>query len=178
MNTKARRAQAISAKLKRILKILTIGRNPARTLKRIAVTAVLCIIVFRGFLIPARLQGISMEPAYRNGSINFINTMAYRTAEPRRGDVVGIQLAGRGVMLFKRIIGLPGEKLGFQDGQLFINGGQFPEPYIKTESDWTMPEVQIGPDEYFAAGDNRRMPIENHELGRVRINRITGKAVF
>lgn len=134
--------------------------------------------MFRGFLIPARLLGISMEPTYRDGSINFINTTAYRTAPPRRGDVVGIQLAGRRVMLFKRIIGLPGEKLGFEGGQLYINGEPFHEPYVATGSDWNMPEVRIGPDEYFAAGDNRQMPIENHELGRVRINRITGKAVF
>ena len=168
----------ISRKPREILKTLAIGRKPARTLRRIAVTALICIIVFRFFLIPARLHGTSMEPAYRHGSVNFINTFAYRTAEPRRGDVVGINLAGRMVMLFKRIIGLPGEKLGFENGHLIINGEPFQEPYLNAESDWDMPEVEIGRGEYFVAGDNRRMPIENHELGRVDRRRITGKAVF
>jgi signal peptidase I len=157
---------------------LALGKSPARTMKRTAATAVLCIIVFRFLLIPARLHGTSMEPAYRNNSFNFINTLAYIRKEPVRGDVVGIRLAGRRVMLLKRIIGLPGENLEFRGGQLFINGEPFPEPYLKTESDWDMPGAEIGPDEYFAAGDNRSMPIENHELGRVRRERITGKAVF
>lgn len=164
--------------LKNWLKKLAVGENPSRTLKRLALTAFLCIILFRFFLIPARLSGSSMEPAYRDGSFNFINTTAYVRKAPERGDVVGIKLAGGRVMLFKRIIGLPGERLAFHEGRLYVDGEFLPEPYVRFESDWTMEEVQIGPEEYFAAGDNRRMPIEAHALGRVRRERIAGKALF
>lgn len=163
---------------KNFLKKLAVGGNPSRTLKRLALTAILCIILFRFFLVPARLSGSSMEPAYRDGSFNFINTMAYAGNGPERGDVVGIRLAGRRVMLFKRIIGLPGERLAFQDGKLFVDGEFFPERYVRFESEWNMEEVQIGHKEYFAAGDNRRMPIEAHAMGRVRRERIAGKALF
>ncbi len=95
-----------------------------------------------------------MEPAYQNGSINFVNATAYLLHEPRRGDVVGIAMAGRRVMLLKRIIGLPGETVAFLWGTLIINGRKIPEPYIKTDCQWTMEEVKNGPGEYFVAGDN------------------------
>ncbi len=163
--------------LKRALKHITIGENPAKTFKRAALTGGICVIIFKFFLIPARLHGTSMEPAYRDGSINFINTLAYMRSPPERGDVVGIRLAGRRVMLLKRIIGMPGEKLGFEEGKLLIDGYLFTEPGMP-QYNWTMPEVEIGPDEYFVAGDNRRMPIENHRMGRVSKSRITGKTLF
>ncbi len=165
-------------KLKKAVKTAIIGKKPSRTLARSAATALLCFIIFGYVLIPARINGISMEPAYRDGSINFINTLAYARRDPRRHDVVGIRLAGLRVMLLKRIIGLPGESLSFREGKLYINGEPYDEPWIERRSNWTMPEVKIEQDEYFVAGDNRRMPIESHKMGRVRRERIVGRAIF
>jgi signal peptidase I len=165
-------------KIKKILKTIAIGKKPATTFKRLAATVLLCVFVFKFLLIPARINGKSMEPAYRNGSFTFIYALAYIRGEPRRGDVVSIKLAGESVMLLKRIIGLPGEKLSFQGGKLIINGNHFLEPYVKTECGWNIPEVKIGGNEYFAAGDNRQMPMENHVMGRVNRRRITGRAIF
>ena len=78
-------------------------------------------------------------------------------------------------MLMKRIIGLPGETVSFQGGQVLINGKILDEPYQKWKCDWDMPEKKLGPDEYFVVGDNRTMPMELHTFGRVPRERIVGK---
>ena len=161
-----------------ILKIVTVGRNPKSTLTRTIFLGIFCFFLFRYVLIPIKVYGKSMEPAYRNGSINFVNTLCYLFHEPQRGDVVAIAMTGTRVMLLKRIIGLPGETVAFLDGTLFINGRRFPEPYIKTDYQWTRDEVKNDGGEYFVAGDNRSVPISVHSLGRVKRRKIVGRVLF
>ena len=160
------------------LQTLTIGRNPRLTLVRVVILAVVAFITFRFILLPVRVTGGSMEPSYHEGRVNFINCLSYLGHEPRRGDVVGIRYAGRSVMLLKRVVGLPGELVGFQDGRATINGHPLDEPYVKFPSDWVRYPVQLGPDEYFVVGDNRSMPMENHTFGISERQRIIGKTLL
>ena len=157
---------------------MVIGRNPRVTLVRVAVLIVTCFVVFKFILLPARIEGISMLPTYQDRSVNFVNRLAYRWHEPRRGDVVGIRLAGPHVMYMKRIIGLPGETVAFAGGRVLINGEVLDEPYEKTPCDWNCPPVKLGPDEYFVVGDNRTMPWEDHVFGRAQRSQIVGKAIL
>ncbi len=157
---------------------LLVGRSPRRTLVRTAMVAVIAVIVFRYFLIPIHLAGKSMEPAYRDGSVNIVNTFSYRFSSPHRGDVVAIRMAGTRVMLFKRIVGLPGERIGFRQGVLIVDGREWPEPYVVYRAKWNMPEVTVGDSEYFVVGDNRGTAIEGHALGRVDKRRIVGGPLF
>ena len=160
------------------LQIVLIGRNPKVTLVRIVVLAVTCFVVFEFILLPARIEGISMLPTYQDRSVNLVNRLAYLRHEPRRGDVVGIRLAGYHVMYMKRIIGLPGETVAFVEGRVLINGEVLDEPYEKLPCDWSYPPVRLGPDEYFVVGDNRTMPWERHTFGRATRDRIIGKALL
>lgn len=154
------------------------GKSPRRTLWRAGILALVSFLLFGFILLPIRIRGVSMEPTYGDGSINFVNTLSYRFREPRRGDIVAIRLAGRRVMLLKRVVGLPGEHLAFREGTLIVNGQPIPEPYRKGGYDWNLPEVKIGSDEFFVIGDNRRMPPEFHEHGRVRRHKIAGGPLF
>ena len=165
-------------RLPRWVRIAVIGRNPKVTLVRVAVLIATCFVVFKFILLPARIEGISMLPTYRDRSVNFVNRLAYRWHEPRRGDVVGIRLAGPHVMYMKRIIGLPGETVAFENGRVLINGEVLDEPYEKSPCDWNCPPVKLGPDEYFVVGDNRTMPWEDHTLGRAQRSQIVGKAIL
>jgi signal peptidase I len=157
---------------------VAIGRSPKRTLLRAAVLAAVCFIVFTFVLLPVRLRGTSMEPTYTDGVLNFVNALRYRLRTPRRGDIVAIRMAGRHVMLFKRIVGLPGERVAFRDGALLIDGREVDEPYVHHRAAWDMEEVTVGPNEYFVVGDNRRGSIEAHALGRVQRGRIVGGPLF
>jgi signal peptidase I len=164
------------------LRIVVFGRNPKVTLARALALAVICFIVFKFVLLHIRVEGISMTPNYPDQSVHYVNRLAYLWHGPRRGDVVGIRpsepsIMGPSVMYLKRIIGLPGETVAFVNGKVLINGEVLDEPYEKLPCNWNRPPVKLGPDEYFAVGDNRTMPAELHEFGKVKRNRIVGKAM-
>jgi signal peptidase I len=164
--------------LPRWIRIVVIGRNPKATLVRVAVLIVISYVVFQYILLPIRVEGISMLPTYQDRSVNFVNRIAYLRHEPQRGDVISIRLAGIHRMFLKRIIGLPGETVAFENGRVLINGEVLEEPYHKTACDWNYPPVKLGPDEYFAVGDNRTMPWQLHKMGRVNRDHIVGKAIL
>jgi signal peptidase I len=165
-------------RLPRWVRIVAMGRNPKATLVRVAVLIVTSFVAFKFILLPIRVEGISMEPTYKDRSWNFVNRFAYLRHEPQRGDVVSIRLAGLHRMYLKRIIGLPGETVAFENGRVLINGEVLDEPYEKSSCDWSYPPVKLGPDEYFAVGDNRTMPWQMHKLGRVGRDHIVGKAIL
>ena len=157
---------------------LLFGRRPAVTLIRIMVLIAVSYITFGFLLLPVRGEGISMLPTFRGGQLGFVSTLAYLRTPPRRGDIIGIRMAGPRVMYVKRIIGLPGERLSIADGVVQVDGVPLAEPYANGGSTWNLAEVRLGPDEFFVVGDNRRMAIQNHDLGMARRDRIVGKVLF
>lgn len=162
------------------VRAVIIGRNPKLTAIRIAVTVVLCFVLFKHVLLPIRVDGPSMFPTYRESSVNFINRMAFLMREPRRFDVVAVRYTGQSIMLMKRIIAMPGETIEFVDGRAVVNGRFLDEPYLKLDCDWNFrPEhYQLRENEYYVVGDNRSMPSENHTQGVARRERIVGKVLL
>jgi signal peptidase I len=159
--------------------IVLVGRNPKWTIARIALMVALCFATYNYVLRPIRVQGISMLPTYKERGINCINLLAYRFRAPQRGDVVVIQLqAGAHVMLMKRIVGLPGEMVGFHEGHVVVNGEMLEERYLQRDSDWERPPEKVLANEYFVVGDNRSMPQSEHEFGHVPRALILGKVVL
>lgn len=160
------------------LRAVLIGRNPRFTLIRIAV-AVAVVFLLRAYVIlPIKVSGPSMMPTYQEHGVNFVNRLAYWHSEPKRGDVVAIQLAGPHVMYMKRVVGLPGETVAFRDGTLLINGKPMDEPYEKWPSDWDRAPVKLGPTKYFVVGDNRSMPEQFHVFGEADRKKILGKIIL
>lgn len=130
-----------------------------------------------------------MLPAYKNGGVNFINRWSYARHQPQRGDVVGIRFTrmqvsgiqpnGTHVMLLKRIIGLPGERIAIHEGIVYIDSQPLEEPYVKMfNKSWERSEITLKPGEYYVIGDNRSMRSDEHTYGRVEAQRIVGKALF
>jgi signal peptidase I len=157
---------------------VVIGRKPQLTIFRIVVLIVLVFLMRVFVLWPIRVKGPSMLPTHRDGGINFVNHLAYLHSEPKRGDVVAIRLAGPSVMYMKRIVGLPGETVGFHEGHLYINDKPMDEPYVKLRCDWESPPMTLPPDHYYVVGDNRSMPKELHEEGDPHRSRIVGKVLL
>jgi signal peptidase I len=155
---------------------MRIADRPA--LIRGAVTLALAYLVLGYLLIPVRLQGISMEPTYTDGRINFANRLAYLFEPPSRGDVVAIRMAGPGVVYVKRIVGLPRERVEIVMGVVNIDGQPLIEPTVVRKAPWNFAPVTLGADEYFVVGDNRAMRMEDHDFGRTTRDRILGKMLF
>src|ERR1041385_5506617 len=82
--------------------------------------AFLCYGFFTWVLWPVKVAGQSMMPNYRDGSRHFINKLAYVSAAPQRGDVIGLHRPN-GDIYIKRVIGLPGEHLEFASGGIAVN---------------------------------------------------------
>jgi signal peptidase I len=158
---------------------IVVGRRPKWTLFRLVVLIVASLFLFKVALLPIQVQGISMLPTYHDGQINFINCLVYYWYPIQRGDVVGARYAGPHVMLLKRIIGLPGERIAIRRGEVFINGKILDEPYIRRpKAKWYEPEITLKFDEYYIIGDNREMPRDYHEHGKIKADRIVGKILF
>ena len=136
--------------------------------------AFLCYGFFTWVLWPVKVLGDSMLPNYHNGERHFINKLAYRTAGPQRGEVIGLY-APNGDVYIKRVLGLPGESVTFTNGGVAINGRMLAEPYVDTTiPDGRGQDGKLGPEEYFVIGDNRATSV----LGAVPARDIIGKVVF
>ncbi len=153
---------------------ILVGRRPWRTFVRLLVLVPLCIVLFKGTLVRIRVTGHSMEPTYADGRINFINQMAYWRTPPRRGDVVAIQKTGTRLIVLKRITGLPGERVAVRRGRMVIDGEELDEPYARGYGVQMRSIVTLGPDEYFAIGDNREVTA----FDTVHRSEIRGKVLF
>ena len=75
----------------------------------------------------------SMRPSLLEGDVVLVNRLAYDLklpltdhivlplGEPQRGDIVTFTSPRDGVRLIKRIVAVPGDRVGMQDKQLIIN---------------------------------------------------------
>jgi signal peptidase I len=91
---------------------------------------------------------------------------------------VAIRLAGPSLVIVKRVVGLPGERVAFVGGVVQINGVPLDEPYVRSRRPWDRAEVTMGAHEYFVVGDNRGMSQGNHKFGAVDEQRILGRVLF
>ena len=99
-------------------------------------TAVLLAFVIRSFVIePYKIPSKSMVPTLLVGDHIFVNKFIFgwripgtkkwlfKWKEPKRGEViVFIYPEDEKLDFIKRVVGLPGDKVGMRDGQLLING--------------------------------------------------------
>jgi signal peptidase I len=156
-------------------KRVVLGRRPTWTIARVAALIGVTFVLFKFIFIPIQVVGNSMVPTYHNGSIKLVNRNSYSRTPPKRGDVVAIRLPGTKVMELKRIIGLPGETVRVdRKGNVHINGEPLEEPYLPGTVRWTEGSWALSPNQYFVAGDNRRIS----EFGAVERERIVGRVVF
>ncbi len=150
---------------------------PSFTLKfllRASIVALAAYLFFGRICVPIRIQGSSMEPTYPNGGVNFCWKLGYIFSKPKRYDVVVVRLAGRKVMLLKRVVAVEGEWVEFREGKLVVGGQRIDEPYVRYPCTWNLSARLVDPGCVYVVGDNRNMPIENHYFGQTPMRRIMG----
>lgn len=146
---------------------------------RIGILAAVAFLFFRFICLPMYLNGGSMEPNYRNGTLNFCWTPTYWFRKPARGEVVVLRYAGERVMLLKRIVAMPGEIVEFRDGVLYVNGEEQKEPYVKNKREkWNLSPRKVSQGHYYVVGDNRSMPMYQHKFGEIRQSRVEGSLLL
>jgi len=129
------------------------------------------------FLLARRVlvRGWSMYPALAPGEYVLFDRLAYRLAGPRRGDIVlAFHPTRPGAPIIKRVAGLPGDRIAFGDGRLWVNGEAVGEPVeeaIASGGEWA-----LGADQYFLLGDAPDLSTDGRHFGPVSRRAILARA--
>ena len=141
---------------------------------RLLIVGLCAFLVFKYICLPMRIKGHSMAPTYEDGGVNFCWRLKYLYQTPERHDIVVVRLAGGKILLLKRIVALPGERVAFEKGQVLINGEPLDEPYVHHRKEWNLTERMVKPGHVYLVGDNRGVPMDQHDFGQTPIDRIIG----
>jgi signal peptidase I len=180
---------------------------------------ILAVFLLRSFLVePFRIPSGSMLPTLHVGDFILVNKFTYgirlpvidkkviELGSPQRGDVVVFRYPPEpSTDYIKRVIGVPGDRIGYYDKVLYVNG----EPVTQRDAaqpahdegveylrlpeqlgthqytvQW-MPqrpspqgEVVVPPGQYFVMGDNRDNSKDSRYWGFVPDANLVGKAFF
>ena len=139
---------------------------------------ILAIILIRTFIVtPVRVNGTSMYSTLNDGEIMILNKINYKFSDIKRFDIVVVKTENNKII--KRVIGLPGETLKYEDNVLYINGQEVKESYLKEKTeDFNINELgykKIPQDCYFVMGDNRDNSNDSRIIGCVKREQIKGK---
>lgn len=140
---------------------------------------ILVIIIIRSFIVtPVRVNGDSMDTTLKNGQIMILNKLKYTLKDIERFDIVVVNFNDD--KLIKRVIGLPGETLKYEDGILYINDKQVDEYFKNQETKdfniTTLGYETIPEDCYIVLGDNRGDSLDSRILGCIDKKDILGEA--
>jgi signal peptidase I len=137
--------------------------------------------VIQTFYIPSG----SMETTLNIGDRILVDKLSYHLHAVHRGDIIvfarppGETLAPGVNDLVKRVIGLPGETISAQGGQVLINGKVLPEPWLpKGVVTGNFSPVHIPKGYYFVMGDNRGFSEDSRVFGPISGSLIVGRVVM
>jgi signal peptidase I len=126
-----------------------------------------------------RVESVSMQPTLFAGNFVVVNKLSYKIGSPNRGDIIVFRYPPNPELdpYIKRVIGLPGEEIMVEGGNVFINGVRIAEPYLETQTqqggEWVVPQNAL-----FVMGDNRNNSSDSRAWGIVPMENVTGKALM
>lgn len=183
--------------------------STARAAREIIETLLLAVVIFVGvrmLVLNFRVDGASMVPNLHNREMLLVNRNAYLNFDmndllnivpgvdrdgdwtfypfdpPERGDIVVFEPpAVHDKPYIKRVIGLPGETVSFENGDVYIDGVQLDEPYIDdhiTDCPDGCEQGMVPAGHVYVLGDNRDNSSDSRQFGFVDADDIIGKAWF
>lgn len=151
----------------------SIGREILEWIVTIAVAVVLALTIRTFLFEPIRVDGTSMKNTLQDGEFMIVTKPEYLLGNPQRFDVVICRYPNRTENFVKRVVGLPGDTVAIEGGELYINGELQVEDYIdyppRYSGEWVLAE-----DEYFVLGDNRASSNDSHLVGPISSDMIVG----
>jgi signal peptidase I len=143
----------------------------------LAISAFIIIFLYQ----PVKVEGTSMMPSLVDQERIFVNKFVYRLEPIERGDIVVFRYPyDPSKSYIKRVIGMAGDRIRIDGGQVYVNGESLDESYVPAEytDARTFPEVVVPANAYYVLGDHRSMSDDSRNFGPVNQSFIYGKAVF
>ncbi|MFA5676863.1 MAG: signal peptidase I [Pseudomonas sp.] len=111
------------------------------------------VLILRSFLVePFQIPSGSMKPTLAIGDFILVNKFSYGIrlpvlenkiipiGDPQRGDVMVFRYPNDPrINYIKRVVGLPGDRIGYVNKQLVVNGEVVPRELIRTQTDDEVP---------------------------------------
>jgi signal peptidase I len=165
-----------------------------------AVLIVIYLIVVTYIAAPFKVIGDSMKETLFDREYIMVSKLGYYGGGPGRGDIVVFHppTDNHDDYYIKRVIGVPGDRVELKGGDVFVNGQELDEDYLRPglatcligrrqsscpndEKKYIVPEG-----EYFVLGDNRDGSSDSRawrsdngeEAPFVKMNQIQGKTKF
>jgi signal peptidase I len=143
----------------------------------LAISAFIIIFLYQ----PVKVEGTSMMPGLEDQERIFVNKFVYRWEPIERGDIVVFRYPrDTSKSYIKRVIGVAGDHVRIENGQVYVNGEALDEDYVPTDyaDARSYSEVVVPANSFFVLGDHRTMSNDSRDFGTVNDRFIYGKAVF
>lgn len=174
----------------------TVGEEIVDWVKTILIGIIAGVILVVFVVQRDNVSGDSMMPTLYSGDVVFTQKISTYFKHYERGDIVildGVGMEGynHSEYLIKRIVGLPGETIKIEDGNVYIKPAGSEDYFILEESylaegvkttmmqsgiDKGYNKITLGEDEYFCLGDNRPVSNDSRNLGPFKEDQIVAIA--
>lgn len=143
----------------------------------IGLVMVITICVFKFVVVPIKIEGSSMENTLYDQNFAFVNKIGVNKKNIDRFDVAVVYSKQLDEKIIKRIIGLPGETIKFENDVLYVDGIRVEQDFLDQEfvenskriynTDLFTDnfEITLSNDEYLLLGDNRLRSTDSRDLG-------------
>src|ERR1700678_1174154 len=143
----------------------------------LAISAFIIIFLYQ----PVKVEGTSMMPGLEDQERIFVNKFVYHWEPIERGDIVVFRYPRDTTKSYiKRVIGIAGDRIGIEGGQVYVNGEALEEDYVPNDyvDARSYSEIVVPANSFFVLGDHRSMSNDSRDFGTVNERYIYGKAVF
>jgi len=164
----------------------SLGKQVWDNLQVIAIALTLALLLRFFVAEPRFIPSDSMIPTLEIGDRLVVEKVSYHFHPPQPGDIIvfqppqQLQIQGylQGQAFIKRVMGVPGQTIAVQNGQVYINNSPIQEDYIAESPNYTLDPVTVPQDYLFVMGDNRNNSNDSHVWGFLPQKNVIGHALF
>ncbi|MFK7780501.1 MAG: signal peptidase I [Candidatus Gracilibacteria bacterium] len=147
--------------------------------KDLVIIVVIVLFIRTLIAMPFQINGQSMYSSYYDKEFIIVDRLSYRIGEVSRGDVVVFKpyVSDEKKYFLKRIIGIPGDDLKIEDGNVYLRKEgeteytELNETYLNEDNKGhtviggseAMHQYSLRENQYFVLGDNRNHSTDSRE---------------